>query len=64
MVEPTETEGKETIDEVAELLIRLHQTARTDECLHEAPKHTSVRRLDEVSAARKPILKYTPSDPT
>jgi glycine dehydrogenase subunit 2 len=63
MIEPTETEGKETIDEVAELLIRLRETAQTDpQSLHEAPTRTPVRRLDEVGAARKPVLKYRPPE--
>ncbi len=61
MVEPTETESKETIDEVAALLIKLRQAVDSDpQSLHDAPLHTPVRRLDEVSAARKPILKYVP----
>ena len=59
MVEPTETESKETIDDVAALLIKLRQAVDSDpQSLRDAPLHTPVRRLDEVSAARKPILKY------
>ncbi len=61
MVEPTETESKETIDRVAELLIELHRLAKNAPmALHDAPLLTPVHRLDEVGAARKPILKYTP----
>jgi glycine dehydrogenase subunit 2 len=61
MVEPTETESKETIDEVAALLIKLRRAVDSDpQSLRDAPLHTPVRRLDEVSAARKPILKYVP----
>jgi len=60
MVEPTETEAKETIDEAADLLIRLYETAHiAPQSLREAPLHTPVRRLDEVTAARKPVLRYT-----
>ncbi len=61
MVEPTETESKETLDEVAELLIKLRRAAENDpQSLRDAPLHTPVRRLDEVGAARKPILRYAP----
>ena len=51
---------KEWWDEAAEVYRTLHQLAYSNpEALHEAPVHTSVRRLDEVGAARKPVLKYT-----
>ena len=60
MFEPTETESRETLDEAAELLRKLYQTAcENPEELHEAPVHTPVRRLDEVQAARKPVLRYS-----
>jgi len=53
MVEPTETECKETLDAFVEAMIELAREAETDpEALHEAPKTTPVRRLDEVGAAR------------
>ncbi len=59
MVEPTETESKETLDEAIEVFRRLYETAKTDpQSLHEAPHHTAVRRLDEVGAARNPKLRY------
>lgn len=59
MVEPTETESKETLDTVIKVYRELHERALTDAgSLHEAPLHTLVRRLDEVTAARNPILKY------
>ena len=59
MVEPTETESKETLDEAIEVFRRLYETAKTDpQSLHEAPHHTAVRRLDEVGAARNPKLCY------
>lgn len=61
MAEPTETESKETIDEVVELLMGLRKQAETDpQSLRDAPMRTPVRRVDEVTAARKPILKYAP----
>lgn len=59
MVEPTETESKETLDEAIEVFRNLYKMAETDaEQLHNAPVHTPVTRLDEVGAARHPILKY------
>ncbi|MFA9381456.1 MAG: aminomethyl-transferring glycine dehydrogenase subunit GcvPB [Acetanaerobacterium sp.] len=62
MIEPTETESKETCDDAVNVFIHLYETAKTDSvCMHEAPTKTSVRRLDEVGAARSPILKYNPA---
>ena len=59
MVEPTETESKEALDEAIEVFRRLYETAKTDpQSLHEAPHHTAVRRLDEVGAARNQKLRY------
>ncbi len=59
MIEPTENESKETIDEFIKTLKIIAQEAETDpELLHNAPHNTLVRRLDEVKAARVPILKY------
>ena len=60
MVEPTETESKETLDEAIEVFRSLYETAKTDpQALHDAPHHTPVRRLDEVGAARNPKLRYS-----
>ncbi|HBE86367.1 MAG TPA: aminomethyl-transferring glycine dehydrogenase subunit GcvPB [Lachnoclostridium sp.] len=59
MAEPTETESKETLDQVIAVLRSLHETAMTNpEALHQAPIHTPVTRLDEVRAARNPKLKH------
>ena len=59
MVEPTETESKQTMDEAIEVFRSLYRLARSDPAaLHEAPLHTPVRRLDEVAAARNPRLRY------
>jgi glycine dehydrogenase subunit 2 len=59
MIEPTETESKETLDEFAEALVRIVAEARTDpDLLHEAPHDTPVRRLDEVRAAKDLVLRY------
>lgn len=57
MVEPTETESKETLDAFAETLFRV--TEEPAELLHEAPHTTVISRPDEVSAARRPVLKWT-----
>ncbi len=54
MIEPTETESKETLDAFAETLFRV--TEESPELLHEAPHTTTISRPDEVIAARKPVL--------
>jgi glycine dehydrogenase subunit 2 len=58
MIEPTETESKETLDAFAEVLFRI--TEESPELLHEAPHSTIISRPDEVRAARLPVLKWTP----
>ena len=58
MIEPTETESKATLDAFAEALFRI--TAEPPELLHEAPHATPVSRPDEVQAARKPVLIWSP----
>ena len=59
MVEPTETESKETLDAFAEVLFRI--TDESPDLLHEAPHTTTTSRPDEVQAARRPVLKWTPA---
>lgn len=59
MVEPPETESKETLDGFVEVMIKIAKEAENDpDVLKEAPHNTIVRRLDEATAARRPILKY------
>ena len=58
MIEPTETESKETLDAFAEALFQI--TGEDADLLHEAPHTTPVSRPDEVRAARQPIVKWTP----
>jgi glycine dehydrogenase subunit 2 len=59
MVEPTETETRESLDGLAEALRRAHAEAHADpELLHEAPVTTPVRRLDEARAARHLKLRW------
>ncbi len=61
MIEPTETESKQTLDAFAEALERIAEEARTQpELLKTAPHEAPVRRLDEVRAARYPKLKDVP----
>ena len=55
MIEPTETESKETLDEFAEALLSIAQeAAQNPELVKTAPHHTALRRLDETRAARHP----------
>ena len=57
MVEPTETESKEDLDDFIEAFKAIASEARQDpDALHDAPKRCKVKRLDEVTAARKPCL--------
>jgi glycine dehydrogenase subunit 2 len=59
MIEPTETESKETLEAFALALADIAEEARTDpDLLHSAPHTAPVTRLDEVTAARKPVLCY------
>jgi glycine dehydrogenase subunit 2 len=59
MFEPTETEGKETLDLAAEAVKTILARAKTEpEVLHAAPVTTPIGRPDEVGAARNPILRY------
>jgi glycine dehydrogenase subunit 2 len=59
MIEPTETESKQTLDAFADALAIIAEEARSQpELLHAAPSTTPVTRLDEVKAARTPVLCY------
>jgi glycine dehydrogenase subunit 2 len=59
MIEPTETEPKETLEAFAAALNRLADRAASDPTsVRDAPKNTPLRRLDEVHAARNPKLKW------
>ena len=58
MVEPTETESRETLDRFAEAMLEIAAAAEAgDSALREAPTTTPVRRLDEVRAVKQPILR-------
>jgi len=59
MTEPTETESKETLDAYIDAMKEIAKEAdENPEILHTAPHNTPVRRLDEVTAARKPDLRW------
>lgn len=59
MIEPTEVESKETIDDFISTMIKIANEAMEDpELLKTAPHNTVVRRLDDVKAARTPIIKF------
>jgi len=59
MIEPTETESKETLDAFIEAMKEIAREAvENPEVLHAAPHNTPVRRLDEVTAARNPDLRW------
>ncbi len=60
MIEPTETQSKASLDEFADALLAIAKEAATDpQLLHDAPHVAPVTRLDDVKAAREPILCYT-----
>lgn len=60
MIEPTESESVETLDEFAEIMLRIATEAEENpEFVRSAPHRTVVGRLDEVTAARSPILRYS-----
>ena len=59
MIEPTECESKETLDDFIEVMKTIAKEADSNpELLQSAPHNTLVRRLDEVKAARFPVIKY------
>jgi glycine dehydrogenase subunit 2 len=59
MIEPTETEAKETLDAFCEAMLQIVREARDDpEAVKSAPHGRPVQRLDEVRAARSPVVKY------
>ena len=61
MIEPTETESKETLDHFVTVMRSIFEEADSNpDVLHQAPTRAPVRRLDEVGAARKPVLRWVP----
>ncbi len=63
MIEPTETESKETLDEYVEAMAEIARRGLEDpEWIAHTPYTTPVRRLDEVAANRKPVLRWLPEE--
>ncbi len=61
MIEPTETESKETLDAFSDAMLQIAREAEADpKAILEAPVTTPVRRLDQTVAARQPNLRWTP----
>jgi glycine dehydrogenase subunit 2 len=59
MIEPTESEAKETLDAFCEAMLTIAREAAEDPAVvHEAPHSRPVRRLDEVRAAKQPVVRY------
>ncbi|HST16766.1 MAG TPA: aminomethyl-transferring glycine dehydrogenase subunit GcvPB [Gaiellaceae bacterium] len=59
MIEPTETEAKETLDAFVDAMLAIaREAAESPELLREAPHGRPVKRLDEVRAAKQPVLRY------
>jgi glycine dehydrogenase subunit 2 len=62
LIEPTETETKETLDAFVDAMSAISKEAlETPDVVKNAPHHTHLRRLDETRAARKPVLRWHPS---
>ena len=62
MIEPTETESKETIDSFIDNMIEAARLAKTDpDALRMAPLNMPIKRLDETRAAREPDLRWLPT---
>jgi len=60
MIEPTETESRETLDAFADALIAI--ASEDPEMLHNAPVTTAISRPDEVRAAKQPVLRWKPAE--
>jgi len=62
LMEPTETESRENLDQYIDAVIDLARRAKAGnaEAFQQAPVHTPRRRLDETAAARRPVLRWKP----
>jgi glycine dehydrogenase subunit 2 len=59
MIEPTESEAKETLDAFCDAMLAIAREAGDDpDVIREAPHDRPVRRLDEVRAAKQPVVRY------
>jgi glycine dehydrogenase subunit 2 len=62
MVEPTESESKETLDQFIEAMQSIAKEAEQNpNIFHDAPYLSKVSRPDEARAARKPVLRWKPA---
>jgi len=62
MIEPTETETRETLNRFAEIMVTIDEESKNSpDTVRNAPHTTPVRKLDEAAAARKPDLRWEPS---
>jgi glycine dehydrogenase subunit 2 len=62
MIEPTETEGRRELDQFIEAMISIAKEIETDpQVVKTAPHGTRTSRVDEVTAARKPVLRWKPA---
>lgn len=60
MIEPTETEKLETLDEFIDVMIKIAEEAKENpDLVKSAPHNTEIKRLDEVKAARRPVVKWS-----
>ncbi len=63
LIEPTETETKETLDAFVDAMTAIsNESKENPELVKTAPHHTRLRRLDETRAARKPVLRWSPQE--
>jgi len=63
LIEPTETESKETLDAFCDAMLAIAREAEEEpEVVRSAPHRASLRRLDEATAARKPVLRWRPPE--
>jgi len=61
MIEPTETEGKLELDLFIDAMISIAKEIETDpDLVRQAPHSTRIGRVDEVTAARRPVLRWRP----
>jgi len=61
MIEPTETESMETLDEFIDAMKKIDEEAKTQpEIVKSSPHTTKISRLDEAEAARRPVLRWKP----
>jgi glycine dehydrogenase subunit 2 len=63
MIEPTETESRESVEALAAALVAIAEEAATEpNLLHDAPVTAPIGRLDETAAARRPVLRWQPAE--